>query len=133
VIHVSAVGAALDGPTAFARTKGETERDLSGRALDWIILRPGLVLADGVYGGTAMLRGAAGSPLITPVIAAKPIQVVAIEDVAETVAWALRPGVRSRLTFDLLHPQPISLETIATSYRAWLGLKPQPTVLFGMA
>jgi len=121
VVHISAAGAAPDGPTAFARTKSETERDLVGRALDWIILRPALVLADGVYGGTAMLRGAAGFPLVTPIIAAKPIHVVAIEDVAETVAWALRSGAPARLTFDLMHPQPIALATIVVSYRAWLA------------
>ena len=66
VVHVSAVGADRDGPTRFARSKGATESDLAGRDLDWVILRPGLVLARSVYGGTAMLRGAAGVPGITP-------------------------------------------------------------------
>jgi uncharacterized protein YbjT (DUF2867 family) len=128
VVHISAVGAWAGGATVFARTKGETERDLSNRNLDWVILRPGLVLANGVYGGTALLRGAAGIPLVTPVIATKPIRIVAIEDVAETVAWALRPGAPGRLTFDLVYPRPMALSSIATSYRAWLGLKPQPVV-----
>jgi uncharacterized protein YbjT (DUF2867 family) len=36
VVHVSAAGAGPGGSTAFARTKGETERDLSGRNLDWV-------------------------------------------------------------------------------------------------
>jgi uncharacterized protein YbjT (DUF2867 family) len=129
VVHISAVGAGPGGSTPFARTKGETERDLSGRNLDWVILRAGLVLADGVYGGTALVRGAAGIPLVTPVIATKPIHFVAIEDVVETVAWALRPGAPGRLTLDLVHPQPMALGAIVTSYRAWLGLKPQPVVI----
>jgi uncharacterized protein YbjT (DUF2867 family) len=128
VVHVSAVGAGPGGSSAFARTKGETERELSKHDLDWIILRPGLVLANGVYGGTALLRGVAGIPLVTPVVATKPIHIVAIEDVVETVAWALRSGAPGRLTLDLVHPQPLALSSIATSYRAWLGLKPQPVV-----
>jgi uncharacterized protein YbjT (DUF2867 family) len=128
IVHISAAGAGPDGPTAFARTKGEAERELSSRKLDWIILRPGLVLADAVYGGTALLLGAAGFPLITPVPAAKPIHVVAVEDVAETVAWALHAGVPARLILDLVHPRPMSLATIVTSYRAWLGFKPQRLV-----
>jgi uncharacterized protein YbjT (DUF2867 family) len=129
VVHVSAAGAGPGGSTAFARTKGETERDLSGRNLDWVILRPGLVLAHGVYGGTALMRGAAGIPLVTPVVATKPIHFVAIEDVAETVAWALRPGAPGRLTLDLVYPRPMALGAIVTSYRAWLGLEPQPVVI----
>jgi uncharacterized protein YbjT (DUF2867 family) len=71
VVHISAIGAELAGPTGFARAKGKAENDLEGRDLDWIILRPGLVLASGVYGGTAMLRGVAmlGWPAFAGVIA----------------------------------------------------------------
>jgi uncharacterized protein YbjT (DUF2867 family) len=129
VVHVSAVGADRDGSTRFARSKGATESDLAGRDLDWVILRPGLVLARSVYGGTAMLRGAAGVPGVTPLIAAaSPVHVVAIEDVAETVAWALRPGAPARLRFDLVHPQAVTTAAIVAGYRAWLGLRPQPAV-----
>jgi uncharacterized protein YbjT (DUF2867 family) len=129
VVHISAIGAGCDGPTRFARTKGETESDLKRRDLDWVILRPGLVLANGVYGGTAMLRGAAGIPGVSPVIAAtSPVQVVAMEDVAETVVWALRPGAEARLSFDLVHPQSVTIADIVAGYRSWLGLRPQPAV-----
>jgi uncharacterized protein YbjT (DUF2867 family) len=128
VIHVSAVGAGPGGATAFARTKGETERELARRNLDWVILRPGLVIANGVYGGTALLRGAAGFPMVTPVVRAKPVQIVTASDVAETVAWALRPGAPGRLSLDLVHPGPLTLGAIAMSYRAWLGLRPRPVV-----
>jgi uncharacterized protein YbjT (DUF2867 family) len=129
VVHISAIGAGCDGPTRFARTKGETENDLKRRDLDWVILRPGLVLASAVYGGTAMLRGAAGVPGVSPVVAAaSPVQVVAIEDVAETVAWALRPGAAARLSLDLVHPQSVTIADIVAGYRRWLGLRPQPAV-----
>jgi uncharacterized protein YbjT (DUF2867 family) len=128
VVHISAAGAGAGGSTAFARTKGEAERDLSGRNLDWVILRPGLVFANGVYGGTALVRGAAGAPFVTPVVATNPIHYVAIDDVVETVAWALRPGAPGRLNLELVHPQPMALRSIVASYRAWLGLKPQPVV-----
>jgi uncharacterized protein YbjT (DUF2867 family) len=126
VIHMSAVGAGPRGASAFARTKGQTESDLAARDLDWVILRPGLVLAHGVYGGTALLRAAAAVPFVTPVPAAKPIHIVAIEDVAETVAWALRANAPGRLTLDLVHPEPQTLAAIAASQRSWLGLRPQP-------
>jgi uncharacterized protein YbjT (DUF2867 family) len=128
VVHISAVGAAPRGATAFARTKGETESDLAARDLDWIILRPGLVLGHGVYGGTALLRAASGVPFVTLIPAAKPIHIVAIEDVAETVAWALRPNAPARVTLDLAHPEPKTLEVIIAGYRGWLGLRPRPVI-----
>jgi uncharacterized protein YbjT (DUF2867 family) len=125
VVHISAVGAGPSGATAFARTKGEAERDLSSRDLDWVILRPGLMLAPGVFGGTALMRGAAGIPFLTPIPAAKPIHIVAIEDVTETVAWALRPHAPGRITLELVHPAPTTLAALVAAYRGWLGLKPQ--------
>jgi uncharacterized protein YbjT (DUF2867 family) len=128
VVHISAVGVGPHGATAFTRTKGQTESDLGARDLDWIILRPGLVLGHGVYGGTALIRAAAGFPFVTPIPAAKPIQIVAIEDVAETVAWALRPDAPGRATLEMVHPEPKTLEVIITGYRAWLGLRPQPVM-----
>jgi uncharacterized protein YbjT (DUF2867 family) len=129
VVHISAIGANGEGPTRFARTKGSTEQDLAGRNLDWVILRPGLVLASGVYGGTAMLRGVAGIPFVTPVVAATSlVHIVAIEDVADTVAWALRAGAPARLRLDLVHPQPLTIAGIVAGYRRWLGLRPQRTL-----
>jgi uncharacterized protein YbjT (DUF2867 family) len=129
VVHISAVGASPTASTAFARTKGEAERELRERNLDWLILRPGLVIARGVYGGTALLRAAAGFPLVTPVVAAKPIHIVAIEDLAQTVAWALRTGAPSRMTLELVHPKPLTLGGIVSSYRSWLGFGPKPVVI----
>jgi uncharacterized protein YbjT (DUF2867 family) len=126
VVHISAVGAGPHGATAFARTKGDTESDLTARDLDWIILRPGLVLAHGVYGGSALVRAAAAVPFVTFIPAAKPIHIAAIEDVIETVVWAVRPDAPGRVTLDLVHPEPKALAVIVTAYRDWLGLRPQP-------
>lgn len=127
VIHVSAVGAATGGATEFMRGKGAAEADLAARDLDWLILRPGVVLGANVYGGTAMFLGLAGCPVVTPVVEAdKTIQIVAIEDVAATVAWALRPDAALRQRFDLVHPQPLRLEEIVGGLRAWLGFPTQP-------
>ena len=87
VVHVSAIGASADGPTAFSRTKAQADAHLAQLDLDWAILRPGLVLAPAAYGGSAMLRGLAGLPWVTPVVAST-VQVVDVDDVADTVAFA---------------------------------------------
>ena len=70
VVHISAIGAERDGPTGFSRTKAAAEAHLAALDLDWVILRPGLVLAPEVHGGTAMLRALAAFPLVTPLVAA---------------------------------------------------------------
>jgi uncharacterized protein YbjT (DUF2867 family) len=129
VVHVSAIGAEEGGPTPFARTKAAAEMHLKSLDLDWMILRPALILAPAAYGGTAMLRGIAGVPLVTPLVGAESrVQVVGIDDVAETVARALAPGAPAKVTWDLAHPQVHSLEGIVRALRDWLGFPPQPIV-----
>jgi len=127
VVHVSAIGAEADAPSEFGRGKAATEQTLRATPLDWLILRPGLVLAPGVYGGSAMPVGLAAATFCTPLIDVKrPMQIVAAEDVAETVAWAVQPAKPARLTLDLVHPQPLSLRDIVCGLHRWLGLAPQP-------
>jgi uncharacterized protein YbjT (DUF2867 family) len=127
VIHISAIGAEPAGPSEFARSKAAIEDDLVVRDLDWAILRPGLVLAPAVYGGTAMLRGVAGLPFVTPLVEPEArVQVVSIDDVTETVARCLAPEGKRNVTWDLAHPQVHTLGAIVLALRGWLGFPPQP-------
>jgi uncharacterized protein YbjT (DUF2867 family) len=129
VIHISAIGAEEGGPTEFSRGKAQAEQDLARRDVDWVILRPALVLAGAVYGGSAMLRAIAAFPGVTPLIAADAqIQVVSVEDVAETVARCLAPGGPTRVTLDIAHPQIHALRDIVTAIRRWLGFPPRPVI-----
>jgi uncharacterized protein YbjT (DUF2867 family) len=127
VIHVSAVGAGADGASEFAATKGEADAWLAASELDALVLRPGVVLAAGVFGGSAIVRGLAALPWRTPLIAADSlVQIVAAEDVAETVSWALGPGAGVRGMLELMHPDPITIGHLVAEQRRWLGLPPQP-------
>ena len=127
VIHISAIGAAADGPTPFSRTKAQADAHLSTLDLDWTILRPALVLAPAAYGGTAMLRGLAGIPLVTPVAgAASQVQVVSVDDVAATIAHCLRSGTGAKATWELAHPQVLALGDVVSALRSWHGFAPQP-------
>ena len=122
LVHVSAAGAEADSATEFMRGKAAAESALQRTALEWLILCPGLVFAPGVYGGSALLFGLAGFPLCTPLIASeRPIHIVAVEDVAETVAWAMQPQPPARLKLELVHPQPLELRDIVRRLRRWLG------------
>jgi NADH dehydrogenase len=47
LVHVSALGADPNGPTAYIRTKGQAERRVRDSGLDWTIVRPSVVFGDG--------------------------------------------------------------------------------------
>jgi uncharacterized protein YbjT (DUF2867 family) len=129
VIHISAIGASADGRTDFARTKAQADAHLATLDLDWIILRPALVLAPAAYGGTAMLRALAAFPLFVPGIAgADRVQVVDIDDVTETVAFCLKPGASSKTIWEVANPRPHAIGEIVAAIRAWLGFSPRPVV-----
>jgi uncharacterized protein YbjT (DUF2867 family) len=128
VIHVSAGGIDL-ADTAFARTKREAEQALKGTGLDWLILRPGLVMAPAAYGGTALVRALAAFPFVVPVLQPDQVmQVVSADDVAETVLRALSPDAPTRATWDVMHPEKTTLRDIFTGYREWLGLARAPVM-----
>lgn len=124
-VQISAVGARADAETPFMRTKGEADAALAASRLDWTILRPGLVIAPAAYGGTALLRGLAGLPLVTPTIAGgAPIQTVGVEDVADAVRAVLIGEIASRRSYDLVEYEAHGLDEIVAAWRASLGRPP---------
>ncbi|TWB75282.1 nucleoside-diphosphate-sugar epimerase [Nitrospirillum amazonense] len=132
LVHVSAAGVAADRGLGaqgdrFNDTKLATETLLRASGLDWIILRPGLVLAPAAYGGSALLRGLAALPGVLPVVHADAtVQVVAATDVALAVARAVLPGTAAGRSIDLVHDEPVTLAGVVLSLRRWLGLPPVP-------
>ena len=129
VVHISAIGAELAGPTEFSRTKAVADAYLAGLDLTAVILRPGLVLGPAVHGGTAILRGLAGMPLVTPLIAGDSCMlIVSADDVAATVAFALTRDAPAKAVWDVAHPQSMELGAIVTALRQWLGF-PARTVV----
>jgi uncharacterized protein YbjT (DUF2867 family) len=124
-IHVSAAGVAAGRGTAFNRTKLAAEMVLAETDLDWVILRPGLVLAPAAYGGTALLRGLAALPGILPIaFPGSVVQVVSVHDVAEAGVRVLADPALRRVTIDLVHENEIGFETLLLKLRQWLGLPP---------
>src|SRR3989440_13083491 len=64
VIHLSAVGVNRAQPSAFSASKFAGDRQLMARDLDWVILRPSVVLGRSVFGGSALIRALASLPLL---------------------------------------------------------------------
>ena len=129
LVHVSAVGVGPGAGTAFFATKHEAEAALAAIDIDWVVLRPGLVLAPMAYGGTALLRGLAGFPWIVPAVhAGSLVQSVAVDDVAAAALRALDPAAPARVAVDVVADEPTRLGDLLTALRAWLGLPPAPVV-----
>jgi uncharacterized protein YbjT (DUF2867 family) len=129
LVHVSAVGADEAAGTAYARTKVETEALLERSGLDWVVLRPSLVLGRAVFGGSALMRGLAAFPGCIPAIGGdQAFRPVAMEDVGAAVVRLVAPDAPSRLKLDLAGPDKITLAELLATLRGWLGLKPAPVL-----
>lgn len=124
VIHFSAVGVDRHQASAFSASKNRGDSFLMARDIDWIILRPSVVLGRAVFGASALLRGLAALPVLPVMPATGALRVVMLEDVVETVARLVGPGAPSRVQIDLAGPEDHTMTSLAQAYRAWLGWRP---------
>ena len=131
VIHVSAIGVE-ESDTVYARSKRAGERALMAPHLSWTMLRPAIVVGDGSYGGTSMLRAMAAFPWITPVIGDGGVAMDFIDnrDLAQSIVALLRTGAASASILEPAAPGRMTLSGAVTTYRRWLGLRPRPIVGF---
>ncbi len=121
IVQVSALGVDRGAATAFARTKLAGDAALMARNLDWVILRPSLVVGRAAYGGSALLRALAALPLTPRVARAGPLQVVQLDDLVRTVLFFLAPDAPARIALDIVGPEPLTFEAVVIAYRRWLG------------
>ena len=124
VIQISAVSADSEAGTEYARTKKAADDYLRSLALDWVVLRPSLVYAQGSYGGTSAVRGFAGLPFVIPLVGdgSQRFQPIYADDLAETVVRCLSDPALARQTLDPVGPETLSLRQIIERTRGWLDL-----------
>jgi uncharacterized protein YbjT (DUF2867 family) len=124
VILFSAIGTDREARSDFSRTKQEGEAALMSRDLDWVVLRPSVVVGRAAYGGSALLRGLASLPLLPVMPGTAPIQPVYLDDVVETVVFFLKPGAPSRIALDLAGPRQMAFSDAVALFRRWLRWRP---------
>ncbi|UWU70316.1 SDR family oxidoreductase [Bradyrhizobium sp. NC92] len=124
VVLFSAIGSNVDAPSDFSRTKREGEAALMARDLDWVILRPSVVIGRAASGGSALLRGLAALPILPVVPDTAAIQPVHLDDVVETVLFFLQPGAPCRIAIDLAGPRQIAFSDAVGLFRTWLRWRP---------
>lgn len=129
IVQVSAVGAVPQATTAFLRTKAAADAALATSGLEHVILRPGMVIGRGAYGGSALLRALASFPLLLPLAHAdSPLRTVALDDVAEAVLLAVDGKVPDGTAADLVEQEPRSFAGVVIAMRDWLGFAPAPVI-----
>ena len=121
IVHLSAIGVDREAPTEFSRSKIEGDRALMQRDLDWVVLRPSVVLGPAAYGGSALFRGLAALPWLPVMPETGPLQVVQLEDVVATGLRLIEASAPSRVVLELAGPERLSMAEIVARYRAWLG------------
>jgi uncharacterized protein YbjT (DUF2867 family) len=128
VILFSAIGVDRETRTAFSSTKAAGERALMSSSLEWVILRPSVVIGRGAYGGSALLRGLAALPVLPVPGDAGVLQPVMLDDVVDTALHFLEPGASARVALDLAGPDVLPLGDLVARFRRWLGWRPAPAV-----
>jgi uncharacterized protein YbjT (DUF2867 family) len=128
VIHLSAIGVDRETPTSFSRTKLQGDQALMARDLDWIILRPSVVVGRPAYGGSALFRGLAALPILPVMPETGPLQIVQLDDVTQTVARCLAADAPARMVLELVGPARLSMSDVVAAYRRWLGWRPAPAI-----
>jgi NADH dehydrogenase len=129
LLQVSALGAAVDAPSLYLRSKGEAEKLIRDQsALDWTIFQPSVMFGPGdtFLNRFARLLGAA--PGVLPL--ARPnarFQPVFVDDVVDAILRCLRGGASSRQTYQLGGPQIFTLREVVqlvakvTGRRRWIA------------
>jgi uncharacterized protein YbjT (DUF2867 family) len=123
VIQISAISADAGAGTDYAASKLAGDTLLKKTNLDWVIVRPSLVVAPGAYGGTALLRALASLPFVVPLVGKgeQLFQPVHIGDVTECILRILAdPGI-NRQVIDPVGPDVLTLRDIVLGLRRWLG------------
>lgn len=121
-VQISAAGASSDATTDFMRSKAAADAYLKRSALNWTLLRPGLIIARAAYGGTTLIRALSALPgFNVDMVNDSPIQTVSVDDVAEAVSASLSSPAASCAEFDLVELKPHILADIVGAYRHWLG------------
>jgi uncharacterized protein YbjT (DUF2867 family) len=120
VVHISAIGADRESLSAFSATKKAGEKLLEQRNLDWVILRPSVVVGRAAYGGSALFRGAAALPVLLRLPDTGSMQVVQLDDLVASIVFFLADGAPVRVALDVAGRERLELEEVVLAYRRWL-------------
>jgi uncharacterized protein YbjT (DUF2867 family) len=131
-IRIVQVSARTDGDSEtlpFLTTKRRADDALAASGLDYVIVRPALVIGRNAHGGTALVRALASFPFTLPLLhASSPVQTISVDDVAEVVATAANGDIPAGSDLNLASAHEMTLSNLVQLHRQWLGLVPVPVI-----
>lgn len=133
LVHVSALKAAADAPSAYLRSKAEGEaliRTARGERLQTTILRPSVVFGREDRFLNLFARLARALPVIALASPAARFQPVHVDDVAHAIAAALTDARTFGQTYELCGPRVYTLHELVAYVVRTLGLR-RPIVGLG--
>jgi uncharacterized protein YbjT (DUF2867 family) len=124
VVHFSAIGVDREQPSRFSATKYDGDRLLQATNLEWVILRPSVVLGRPAFGASALIRALASLPIVPLMPDTQPLQVVQLTDLTATVSYFLEPDAPSRIELELAGPDRLTMREVIAQFRTWYGWSP---------
>ncbi|MES2262824.1 MAG: SDR family oxidoreductase [Pseudomonadota bacterium] len=112
VIHISALGSASDGASAYWRSKGAAEDALRQCSLDSVIVRPSLVYGDDGASSRLFLSLATLPVLMLPLAQRARVQPVHIDDLVAALIALLLASDRHPEQTGGIRPQSVSQGTV---------------------
>ena len=121
LVHVSAIGAAVDAPSRYLRSKGRGEAALRAAGLDLTVLRPSLIFGE----RDRLMNLFASLQSIFPVMplagASARFQPVWVDDVACAVARCLDTPATIGMTIECAGPRVYTLRELVELAGRWSG------------
>jgi hypothetical protein len=100
------------------------DKALMERGIDWVILRPSVVIGRAAYGASALMRGLAALPAIPVMPYTGQLQIVLLEDVVRTVEYFLDAAAPTRRIVELVGPDRYAFSEIVALFRGWCRWAP---------
>ena len=123
LIHISALGASLDGPSTYQRSKAQGEALLKQAGLDLTLLQPSVIFGadDKFLNLFAQLQQIA--PVVPLAGASTRFQPVWVEDVASAVAHCVMDAKTQGHTYEICGPEIWTLKELVQKSGQWAGVK----------
>lgn len=112
LLHMSALGAATDGPSAYQRSKGEAEAIVASSPLAWTVLRPSVIFGPDDRFLNMFARLTASLPVIALASASARFQPIYVGDVAHCFVHALGDELTIGKRYDLCGPRAYTLREL---------------------
>lgn len=127
LIQISALGADVDAPTAYARSKGLADAELRTLPMNAIVVRPSLVYAD--HGASSRsFRHMAALPCLAIPHDAGPVQPIHLDDLAAAILRLVehpKPASLPRI-LNAVGPRPLPFADYLQALRTGMGLAAAP-------